>query len=245
MYQMPRPGGFPGGGYPPPGGPGGFGAPGFPPPGGPGGYGAPGGYNNFENNDDDSEYEYITDDDGDYIEDEDGTILTPQQAQERGLLAPADGERGIGKKLLIGGAILGGVWMLRKQLKKKKKVKKQKQNQYPGQYGTGYKRNGPPGGPGFGGPQGGFGGPPGGYGRPGGFGGPGFGGPQGGFGGPQGGYGRPGCDLFINIAIGQQWSLFNRFKSNRTTTTKSVNAEETVKQASRASVTNEDHNFVS
>ena len=47
----------------------------------------------------------------------------------------------------------------------------------------------------------------------------------------------------ISIAIGQQWSLFNRFKSNRTTTTKSVNAEETVGQASRASATNEDHNF--
>ena len=41
----------------------------------------------------------------------------------------------------------------------------------------------------------------------------------------------------IPIAIGQQWSLFNRFKSNRTTTTKSVNAEETVRQASRASAT--------
>jgi len=49
----------------------------------------------------------------------------------------------------------------------------------------------------------------------------------------------------IPIAIGQQWSLFNRFKSNRTTTTKSVNAEETVRQVSRASATNEDHNFVS
>jgi hypothetical protein len=48
----------------------------------------------------------------------------------------------------------------------------------------------------------------------------------------------------IPIAIGQQWSLFNRFKSN-STTTKSVNAEETVRQASRASATNEDHNFVS
>ncbi|KAG4104612.1 hypothetical protein H8356DRAFT_1637051, partial [Neocallimastix lanati (nom. inval.)] len=51
----------------------------------------------------------------------------------------------------------------------------------------------------------------------------------------------------IPIAIGQQWSLFNRFKSNRTTTTttttKSVNAEETVRQASRASATNEDHKF--
>jgi len=44
----------------------------------------------------------------------------------------------------------------------------------------------------------------------------------------------------IPIAIGQQW-----FKSNHTTTTKSVNAEETVRQASRASATNEDHNFVS
>ena len=49
----------------------------------------------------------------------------------------------------------------------------------------------------------------------------------------------------IPIAIGQKWSLFNRFKSNRTTTTKSVNAEKAVRQASRASATNEDHNFVS
>jgi len=50
----------------------------------------------------------------------------------------------------------------------------------------------------------------------------------------------------IPIAIGQQWSLFNRFKSNSTTiTTKSVNDEETVRQAIRASPTNEDHNFVS
>jgi len=49
----------------------------------------------------------------------------------------------------------------------------------------------------------------------------------------------------IPIAIDQQWSLFNWFKSNHTTTTKSVNAEETVRQASRASATNEDHNFVS
>jgi len=49
----------------------------------------------------------------------------------------------------------------------------------------------------------------------------------------------------IPIAIGQQWSLFNRFKSNLTTTTKSVNVEETVRQASRSSATNEDHNFVS
>ena len=47
----------------------------------------------------------------------------------------------------------------------------------------------------------------------------------------------------IPIAIGQQWSLFNRFKSNHNT--KSVNAENTVRQASRASATNEDNNFVS
>jgi len=33
----------------------------------------------------------------------------------------------------------------------------------------------------------------------------------------------------IPIAIGQQWSLFNRFKLNSTTTTKNVNAEETVR----------------
>ena len=43
------------------------------------------------------------------------------------------------------------------------------------------------------------------------------------------------------IAIGQQWSLFNRFKSK--STTKSVNADNSVRQASRASATNEDHNF--
>jgi len=35
--------------------------------------------------------------------------------------------------------------------------------------------------------------------------------------------------MIIPIAIGQQWSLFNKFKSNSTTTTKSVNAEETVR----------------
>ena len=51
--------------------------------------------------------------------------------------------------------------------------------------------------------------------------------------------------MIIPIAIGQQWSLFNRFKSNRTTTIKSVNAEGTVRQTSRASATNKDHNFVS
>jgi len=45
------------------------------------------------------------------------------------------------------------------------------------------------------------------------------------------------------IAIDQQWSMFNRF--NFKNTTKSVNAEETVRQASRARANNEDHNFVS
>ena len=52
--------------------------------------------------------------------------------------------------------------------------------------------------------------------------------------------------LFQSIipnAIDQQWSLFNRFKSNRTTTM-SVNAEETVRQTSRASATNENRNFL-
>ena len=44
------------------------------------------------------------------------------------------------------------------------------------------------------------------------------------------------------IAIGQQWSLFNRFKST-SLTTKSVNADNTVGQTSRVSATNEDHNF--
>jgi len=44
------------------------------------------------------------------------------------------------------------------------------------------------------------------------------------------------------IAIGQQWSMFNRFKLNPTT--KSVNADNTVRQTSRASATNEDHNFI-
>jgi len=48
----------------------------------------------------------------------------------------------------------------------------------------------------------------------------------------------------ISIVISQQWSLFNRFKSNRTNTTKSANAEETVRQASRASATNEDQHII-
>ena len=43
------------------------------------------------------------------------------------------------------------------------------------------------------------------------------------------------------IAIGQQWSLLNRFKNSNT---KSVNAENTVRQDSRSSATNNDHNFI-
>ncbi|ORY36582.1 hypothetical protein LY90DRAFT_704791 [Neocallimastix californiae] len=96
-----------------------------------GGFNPYGNFNSTNNGDDESEYEYITDDDGDYIEDEDGTILTMDEAQNRGLVGPVqpgEGERGIGKKLLIGGVVLGGFWMLRKQLKKKKKVKKPKVN---------------------------------------------------------------------------------------------------------------------
>jgi len=140
------PGGFGG-----PGGPGGFGGPGFGGPGfggpgfgGPGfggprpqgfggpGFGGPQGgfqqqqqFNNSAANDDD-EWEYVTDDDGDYLEDENGNILTPQEAEQRGLCTRSDGtvDRGIGKNLLIGGAILGGLWILNKQLKKKKRVKK-------------------------------------------------------------------------------------------------------------------------
>ena len=128
MYQMPQPGGgfqpYQQGGYqegyqvgmPPPGA---FANGGFNP------YGKFGNGNIQSENDD--EYEYVTDDEGDYIEDENGNILTIEEAQSRGLVEPAgDGERGIGKKLLIGGAVLGGLWVLRRQLKKKKKVKKQK-----------------------------------------------------------------------------------------------------------------------
>ena len=42
------------------------------------------------------------------------------------------------------------------------------------------------------------------------------------------------------IAIGQQWSMFNRFPFPKT---KSVNADETVRQDSRSSATGSDHNF--
>jgi len=45
----------------------------------------------------------------------------------------------------------------------------------------------------------------------------------------------------IPIAIGRQRLLLSRFKSNKS---ESVNAEITVRQASRASATNIDHNFV-
>jgi hypothetical protein len=109
-----------------PGGPGGFGGPrpGF---GGPG-FGGPQQHQQFNSNqyDDDDEYEYVTDDEGDFLEDENGNILTPQEAESRGLVTRSDGttDRGIGKNLLIGGAILGGLWIMNKQLKKKKRVKK-------------------------------------------------------------------------------------------------------------------------
>jgi len=52
--------------------------------------------------------------------------MTPQEAEQRGLVTKSDGttDRGIGKNLLIGGAVLGGLWIMNKQLKKKKRVKK-------------------------------------------------------------------------------------------------------------------------
>jgi hypothetical protein len=84
--------------------------------------------NNYTDDDVESEYEYITDDEGDFVEDENGAIYTLEEAQKRGLLEPATGERGIGKKLLLGTVLLGGTWMLRKQIKKKKRVKKQNHN---------------------------------------------------------------------------------------------------------------------
>ncbi len=158
---MPQPGGFQpqGYGYPPQG---------YPPP-PPGGFNN--GYNGYNDADDESEYEYITDDEGDFVEDEDGTILSMEEAQTRGLLAPAPecGERGIGKKLLIGGAVLGGVWMLRKQLKKKKKLKKQKQKNNMNPYGQQQKRDVPQinyGAPAYGAPAPNYGAPPAGYGNP-------------------------------------------------------------------------------
>jgi len=122
-----RPGMGPGMGGPGFGGPG-MGGPGM---GGPhGGFGGPqGGFpqqQQYNNTDDDGEWEYVTDDEGDYIEDENGNIMTPQEAEQRGLVTKSDGttDRGIGKNLLIGGAILGGLWIMNKQLKKKKRVKK-------------------------------------------------------------------------------------------------------------------------
>jgi hypothetical protein len=139
----------------------------------PGSFNPYGNFGNTTSNDDD-EYEYITDDDGDYIEDEDGTILTIDEAQNRGLVAPAgEGERGIGKKPLIGGAVLGGLFILRKQLKKKKKVKKQKRDVPQGNYG--------PSAGGYGAPA------PGPYGAPQSYGAPPYGAPP--YGAPQGGPG--------------------------------------------------------
>jgi len=80
----------------------------------------------FNNQNDDDEWEYVTDDEGDFIEDENGNIMTPQEAEQRGLVTRSDGttDRGLGKNLLIGGAVLGGLWIMNKQLKKKKRVKK-------------------------------------------------------------------------------------------------------------------------
>ena len=49
-------------------------------------------------------------------------------------------------------------------------------------------------------------------------------------------------NYIVPIAFGQQRSLFNRFKRN---IDQSVNAEITVRQTSRVSATNRDHNFVS
>ncbi|KAG4084770.1 hypothetical protein H8356DRAFT_1355571 [Neocallimastix lanati (nom. inval.)] len=54
--------------------------------------------------------------------------------------------------------------------------------------------------------------------------------------------------FLVVTAVFLYWIIpiaIDQFKSNRTTTTKSINAEETVRQASRASATNEDHNFAS
>jgi len=148
-FGGPRPGmGGPGMGGPGFGGPGfggprpgmGMGGPGFGGPrpgmgyggpqggyGGPqGGYGGPQGGYQQQQYDDDDEWEYVTDDEGDFLEDENGNIMTPQEAEQRGLVTKSDGttDRGIGKNLLIGGAILGGLWIMNKQLKKKKRVKK-------------------------------------------------------------------------------------------------------------------------
>ena len=49
----------------------------------------------------------------------------------------------------------------------------------------------------------------------------------------------------IPIAIGQQWSLFNNSNRIVLLLPRASMPEETVRQDSRASATNEDHNFVS
>lgn len=91
-----------------------------------GGFNPYGNFNSTNNGDDESEYEYITDDEGDYIEDENGNIYTMQEAQNRGLIEavpPAEGERG------IGGTLFKTVFkLLFANLKKKKKVKKYNNN---------------------------------------------------------------------------------------------------------------------
>jgi len=72
------------------------------------------------------EWEYVTDDEGDFIEDENGNILTPEEAEQRGLVTKSDGttDRSIGAGILAGGALLGGLYVLNKQLKTKKRGKK-------------------------------------------------------------------------------------------------------------------------
>jgi hypothetical protein len=64
------------------------------------------------------EWEYVTDDEGDFIEDENGNILTPEEAEQRGLVTKSDGttDRSIGAGILAGGALLGGLYVLNKQL---------------------------------------------------------------------------------------------------------------------------------
>jgi len=84
--------------------------------------------NNNINNNNNNEYEYITDEEGDFVEDENGTIYTLEEAQKRGLIGPSNGERGIGKKILLGTVLLGGINIIRKKIKKKKRVKKQNYN---------------------------------------------------------------------------------------------------------------------
>jgi len=84
-------------------------------------------YNLSNDEEEESEYEYITDDEGDYVEDKNGNIIPIEEAQKRGLVKPYKGVRGIRRKLLYGGgAIIGGAILLKKHLKRKRRVKKPK-----------------------------------------------------------------------------------------------------------------------